>query len=71
MLSSLYFDADVEVTPSIRSPSVDTGAYNNASDIVGERLKMNFQILLNKHPSGIWCSELPNLYKVMKSTVWL
>ncbi|XP_033607617.1 tudor domain-containing protein 5 isoform X4 [Cryptotermes secundus] len=54
---------DVEVIPNIRSPSVDTGAYNNSSDIVGERMKTNFQILLKKHPSGIWCSELPNLYK--------
>lgn len=61
----------MKVIPNIRSPSVDTDAYNNASDIVCERLKMNFQILLNKHPSGIWCSELPNLYKVMKWTVWL
>jgi hypothetical protein len=62
----LYFDADVKVIPSIISPSVDTGAYNSAHDIVGERMKMNFQILLNKHPNGIWCSELPNLYKVMR-----
>jgi hypothetical protein len=58
----LCFDADVKVIPT----SVDTDAYKNASDTVGERLKMNFQILLNKHPSGIWCSELPNLYQVMK-----
>jgi hypothetical protein len=67
----LYFDADVNVVPNIRSPPVGTGAYNNASDLVGEGLKMNFQILLNEHPSGIWCSELPNLYKVMKWTVRL
>jgi hypothetical protein len=67
----LYFDADVKVVPNIRSPSVDTGGYNNASDLVGERLKMNFRILLNKHPNGIWCAELPNLYKVIKWTVRL
>jgi hypothetical protein len=62
----LYSDADVKVIPDVMSSSVDAGTYNNANDIVGEGLKRNFHILLDKHPSGIWCSELPNLYKVIK-----
>jgi len=55
------------VSPDSGSPTNDTDAYTSdlASDLVSKKMKMNFQTLLDKHPNGIWCSELPGLYKVM------
>jgi hypothetical protein len=32
-------------------------------DIISERLKIRLQKLIEKHPEGIWCSEIPNAYK--------
>jgi hypothetical protein len=55
------------VSPDSGVPSDDTDYF--ASILVGENMKMNFQTLLDKHPNGIWCSELPDLYKVITQTV--
>jgi len=55
------------MSPDSGSPTNDTDTYTSdlASDLVSKKMKMNFQTLLDKHPNGIWCSELPGLYKVM------
>jgi hypothetical protein len=54
------------VISNSRSSTPNIGSYSDAytSDIVSERMKTNFQILLDKHPDGILCSELQHLYKV-------
>jgi len=60
------------VSPDRGSPSDDTaGTYtcDFASDLVSKKMRMNFQTLLDKNPNGIWCTELPDLYKVMTQTV--
>jgi hypothetical protein len=63
---NLFFISDVKVVPNSKSLKPDRNIYNSAysSDIVSDKMKLNFQILLDKHPDGIWCSELPYLYKV-------
>ena len=56
------------MSPDSGSPS-DTYTSDFASDLVSKKMKINFQTLLDKHPNGIWCSELPDLYKVMTQTL--
>ncbi|XP_069690144.1 tudor domain-containing protein 5-like isoform X4 [Periplaneta americana] len=36
-------------------------AYSN--DLVSHQMRRQFMLLLDKNPDGIWCSELPQLYK--------
>ena len=59
------------MSPDSGSPSDDTNTYicDFAGDLVSKKMRMNFQTLLDKHRNGIWCSELPDLYKVMKQTL--
>ena len=59
------------MSPGSGSPSDDTDTYtcDFASDLVSKKMRTNFQILLDKHPNGIWCSERTDLYKVMTQTV--
>ena len=59
------------MSPDRGSPSDDTaGTYtcDFASDLVSKKM-MNFQTLLDKNRNGIWCTQLPDLYKVMTQTV--
>ena len=57
------------MSPDSGSPSDDTHTYtcDFASDLVSN-MRMNSETLLDKHPNGIWCSELPGLYKVMTNS---
>lgn len=57
------------MSPDSGVPSDDRDTYDFASDLVSKKMRINFQTLLDKHPNGIWCSELPDLYKVITQTV--
>lgn len=60
------FISGINVILNSKSPIPDICTYNSActSDIISERMKLNLRLLLDKYPGGIWCSELPHLYKV-------
>ncbi|KAJ8680849.1 hypothetical protein QAD02_016636 [Eretmocerus hayati] len=40
-----------------------TGDLEDPSSMLKERTRIRLLKLLQKHPEGIWCAELPNLYK--------
>ena len=43
---------------------VESAKTQSANDeLVKERTKIRLQKLMEKHPEGIWCAELPSLYK--------
>ncbi|OXU25066.1 hypothetical protein TSAR_000904 [Trichomalopsis sarcophagae] len=38
-------------------------AHSVSDDLINEKIRFRLQKLIEKHPEGIWCSELPNEYK--------
>ncbi|XP_077274213.1 uncharacterized protein LOC143903962 isoform X2 [Temnothorax americanus] len=34
----------------------------DVSQLISDRIKLRLEELMRKHPDGIWCAELPNLY---------
>ncbi|XP_011493845.1 PREDICTED: tudor domain-containing protein 5-like [Ceratosolen solmsi marchali] len=47
---------------------VRSAEINSSNNIIPERLKMQLQDLIDKHLDGIWCSELPSIYKFEYNT---